>query len=450
MKASDRRTGEASEPGEMKASDRRTGEASEPGNMKASGRRTAQASERLARGVTAVLVLLAGCRPPEVVPGLDGERPRPPVLTLRPSASATPRFVVRGEAQAGTTVRLFPNFECAGVALAVAPAEALVEGVPLDAVPHSLNPVTGQAVSPAGLTSECSAAVQFTHLSGFPQSLGLVTVPSTYGAEPRPILKARVLPALAGQLVRLYEGDGCQGAPFAELTREQAQVGVPVSARRNQHTEWSGRVENADGDASSCAGVGYLHDDLPPEAPWLASAEPSSPSSESAVTLNIGSLENCVDVFTSRGCQGSPLPFSCPVQSHQYVLVTVTPDAVTDFSAWATDAAGNRSECVELLAHRHDSMAPPARPQVYAVHNGVPRGSFTVWAVGGAGGDSRVTLFANATCSGTPLAALLLSGYSIDVTLELTSSPWASFSAEAWLNGHPSDCASTRVFVDHP
>lgn len=307
------------------------------------------------------LLWLAACQPAREVPGLSGERPAAPALSVRPTRSHHVSFTVSGSAEPGTRVRLFTNAACDGLALLEVSPEALAAGVTVGAVPSSFNVIAARALSALGTPSECSERVVFEQLGLSPvPPLLLDLSPPSPSPVGTPLLTGR---AADGTRVRLYQGKACLGAPMQEVSPAQLERGVTVVASRNTVTYWSGEAVESEGSSSACVTVSYFHDDLPPKPPVLSPPLPPTPSSEPYVVLNLAcELSDSVALYARPGCQESPVVARCS----RDVWSRAEPDAVTQYSARAVDQAGNASRCVEVFTYVHDSALPPWLGEVTA------------------------------------------------------------------------------------
>lgn len=350
------------------------------------------------------LLWLTACQPARDVPGLSGERPAAPALSVRPTRSHHLSFTVSGHAEAGTRVRLFANAACDGLALLEVSPEALAAGVTVGAVPSSLNVIAARALSALGTPSECSPSVVF-------EQLGLSPVPGlTLDLRPRgpspvatPSITGR---APEGSRVRLYLGQQCLGQPLQEVSPAQLERGVPVVAERNWVTYWSGEAVESEGSSSPCVTISYFHDDLSPKPPVLRPPLPVTPSSDPYVVLDLEcELSACVALYARPGCQDPPENTRCSGQ----LLSLAEPDAVTQYSARTFDQAGNASRCVEVFAYAHDSSLPPWLSDVTARRGWGDAARIDVSV--SAQSNAEVLVFDGPACESPALGTALHSAY---------------------------------------
>jgi hypothetical protein len=100
-----------------------------------------------------------------------------------------------------------------------------------------------------------------------------------------------------------------------------------------------------------------------PTAPDLAAASDSGVNTDNTTNINpvtfTGTAEagSTVSLYAQTGCGGSAVATTTG-GSYTFTGVALTANAITTFSAKATDAAGNASPCSSNLAVTHDTTAP--------------------------------------------------------------------------------------------
>jgi hypothetical protein len=100
-----------------------------------------------------------------------------------------------------------------------------------------------------------------------------------------------------------------------------------------------------------------------PSAPDLAAVSDSGVNTDNTTNINpvtfTGTAEagSTVSLYAQTGCGGSAVATTTG-GSYTFTGVALTANAITTFSAKATDAAGNASPCSSNLAVTHDTTAP--------------------------------------------------------------------------------------------
>ncbi len=122
----------------------------------------------------------------------------------------------------------------------------------------------------------------------------------------------------------------------------------------------------------------------------------------------------------------------------------VTPDSTTTFYATQTDGTGT-SACSAGIKYRQVT-APPEPPSLDAVTPPSPANDNFPRLIGTGDPEATVSIYANATCSGAPLATgtgAAFGGSGIQVQVGDNST--TTFYAEAALAGISSDCSSSSI-----
>lgn len=175
-------------------------------------------------------------------------------------------------------------------------------------------------------------------------------------------------------------------------------------------------------------------DTTPPAEPTLSSTDPPSPDLENNPRI-LGSAEagSTVKIYAGGSCQGSPVAEGSAAQlASPGIAVTVPNNARREFTATATDASLNVSACsTPILYTTIIDEEPPLAP-VLETNPASPAPNSAPRVIGSAEEGSLVDVYANATCTGTPLkrvneATLASTG----VTVTVPASTTLSFSAKA-------------------
>jgi hypothetical protein len=161
------------------------------------------------------------------------------------------------------------------------------------------------------------------------------------------------------------------GAPFAAgLTGAGAIAGqwsdmqaTPVSPGDADNVSFCNNVETRIGGQG---GVWLKQDDLvPPPSPQLVTTDPTPPGGISGTPRILGAAEagSTVRVYAGTGCTGAPVATGSAAElGSPGITVSVAEGTTADFTATATDAAGNTSACSASISYTRIHGDPPANP----------------------------------------------------------------------------------------
>ncbi len=278
----------------------------------------------------------------------------PGLVTLTSAAPASPNPsttpAIKGTAEAGSTVRLYPTAGCTGTPSATGTAAAFANpGLTVTVGAGSTTTLRATATDAAGNTSACSSSsLVYVNDSSAP---GLVTLTSSTPPSPSPSTTPAVKGiAEAGSTVRLYPTAGCTGSPSATGTAAAfANPGLTVTVGAGSTTTFRATATDAAGNASGCStsSLTYVHDSTAP-APVMLTALVPGPQSTSTTPAVQGSAEpgSTVKVYATAGCTGTPAATGTAAAfASPGLTATVVLGSRTTFKATATDAAGNTSAC---------------------------------------------------------------------------------------------------------
>jgi hypothetical protein len=149
-----------------------------------------------------------------------------------------------------------------------------------------------------------------------------------------------------------------------------------------------------------------------PTAPVFLLSTPSSPSNSSTTpTLTLNSEEgNTVEIYTTVDCTGSPIATGVAgIGGNVSIPVSVSSNSTSVFTATATDTEENISPCSSTFTYIHENT-PPSVPVIVSSNPASPsQSSNPTLTISGEPG-STVSVFANGTCSGVPLATAIVDG----------------------------------------
>lgn len=230
------------------------------------------------------------------------------------------------------------------------------------------------------------------------------TVPASPASETHPLI---VGAAEDGSTVKIFEGPSCAGTAVASGTADElASPGIEVSAGSNSTTQFTATATNAASKESLCsAPISYTNDSDPPAEPTLGSTVPASPASSTTPKI-VGKAESgsTVKIFEAPSCAGSPVTSGTAAQlASPGIEVSVGSNSTTQFTAIATDAAGNESQCSGPISYTNDSVSPAA-PILSSTVPTSPASSTTPKILGAAEGGSTVRIYVGSGCAGTPTA----------------------------------------------
>ncbi len=186
-------------------------------------------------------------------------------------------------------------------------------------------------------------------------------------AEPRIIGSAE-----AESSVDVYASASCEGSPVASGTAvELAAPGIAVSAAEEATSQFSATATDVAENVSGCsAPIAYTRvpppDTEAPAAPLLESTSPASPATNAFPRI-LGSAEpsSRVDLYLSTDCEGSPVETgSAEELASPGIAVGVPAGASREFTATATDAAENTSDCSAPIAYTNNTILIIINPEV--------------------------------------------------------------------------------------
>ena len=186
--------------------------------------------------------------------------------------------------------------------------------------------------------------------------------------------------------VKIYRNATCSGTPEATGTVAQfTGGGITVAVTGDATTALSARASDASNNDSACSNaVNYVEDSTSPAAPQITSTSPTSPANDNNPEVK-GSAEagSTVRLYESPSCggsieaQGSAAAFASPG-----LTATVANDVTANFSATATDQAGNLSGCSTPVPYTEVSSdnLPPGASVTAPAAGSVVSGTVTVSA----------------------------------------------------------------------
>jgi len=229
--------------------------------------------------------------------GLDRDLVRIPIEFLRPSAptltatdppspanSNAPK--VKGNAPAGSTVRLFTTPTCSGSPAATGSAAAFASpGLTVSVTDDSTTTFYATATDQAGETSSCStSSIAYVESSPGPAAPILTsTDPASPANDNAPKLRGS---APAGTTLRIFAGAGCGPNPVATGSAAAfASPGLTVSVTDDSTTTFYATATDQAGETSSCStsSITYVEDSTVEVPPVSGSPPPPTAGTASAL-----------------------------------------------------------------------------------------------------------------------------------------------------------------------
>ena len=282
-----------------------------------------------------------------VTPVILGSQPPSPSNKIK-----TP--LIQGTAEPGSNVAVYATTDVMAAPCSGTPAGSMVAtggqfSLLATVLANTSTIFTAMATDAAGNPSLCSDPYTYVELERKPD------VPIFTGSDPASPSNVSS-PAIqgtteAGNLVVLYTDAACSG--------EQAGSGkagaggtfkIVATAKQNATTLFYATTADAAGNVSDCTAepFSYTHDSVPPDAPDVQGASPSSPNKATNPSV-IGTAEtgSTVHAYTSANCSGNTDAGHATTDSNGnfQVPVNVTAGTSTQFWAQATDVAGNTGPC---------------------------------------------------------------------------------------------------------
>lgn len=166
--------------------------------------------------------------------------------------------------------------------------------------------------------------------------------------------------AQRGTSVDVYANATCSGSPLATASASQLTgPGVVVAVADGTVNEFSARATDMEPLTSECSQpISYTEssDVVPPAPPQLTATDPASPNVSGTPRVR-GSAEagSTVRVYVGAACSGLPVATgSAAALESSGIAVQVDEGVTADFSATATDAGGNASECSQPISYTRE------------------------------------------------------------------------------------------------
>lgn len=299
----------------------------------------------------------------DMTPGMAPPAPTGLVVTpTGPAKNLSPS--VKGNALAGTTVKIYANATCSGTPAASGTAAEFANGVVVTVTANTTTQLAATATDPmSGLTSACSSPVSYTNDNTAPAAPMLTgtTPPSPSASDTMPFVNGS---AEAGSTVQIYSDSACAGTVLATGTAaDLAGAGIQVSVTAMATTNLYATATDVAGNVSACSSpaLPYLEDPTLPPAPTNLATTPMSPSKSVTMFKLTGTsaANTTVTVYTTNNCSGAPVTsgsstsFASPGFS-----ITVASNSINTYYANATSAANRTGPCSASIKYIEDELAP--------------------------------------------------------------------------------------------
>jgi sugar lactone lactonase YvrE len=253
---------------------------------------------------------------------------------VSPANNNNPR--VKGNAQAGSRVKIYKTSGCSGSPLAVGKAARFHStGVGVSVADNTTTKLRATVTDLAGNVSGCSKVRQYVEDSKAPPAPSIkATSPNSPANENQPLVRGF---AEAPSAIALYTA-GCSGSPIATGVASPFHFpGLSVSVLDNTTTTFRATATDAAGNTSPCSGPWrYVEDSISPQTTIVA-----GPTSQTTIRRPTFRFESSEMNSTFR-CRFDSQPFgrcSGPGASHTpYVQLALGSHT---FAVRAADRAGN-------------------------------------------------------------------------------------------------------------
>ncbi|MGE0550750.1 MAG: Ig-like domain-containing protein [Kofleriaceae bacterium] len=370
---------------------------------------------------------------------------------ISPAGSTTPS--VTGNAEAGSTVRIFTNPTCStGVAGLATATGGGAFSVALSVAGGSTTTFYATSTDAAGNSSSCSVSFVTYISDGLApeEPTGLATTPGSPSSSNTPNVTGTAEP---NATIRLYTTGDCSGAPaFTGTAIGTGSFTIATSVAANSTNTWRATATDSAGNASACStsSVTYVEDSTAPAVPTFATSTPTSPANANGPAISGGAEEGAtVRLWTSATCASGLAGTGTATAGNTFsIAVTVNDDTNTSFYANATDAAGNASSCTSMpLIYVEDSQAPNT-PNGLGTNPASPVNNPNPSIIGNAEPGSTVSVYTSVTCTGLAGTGVATAGaFSIPVTVgSNTTTLFYTRATDA--AGNQSSCSSSVTYIE--
>ena len=394
----------------------------------------------------------------------DTPPPAPVFSGVAPPVTGNTRTpIVSGTAEAASAVKVYGDSLCKGTMLGSGAATGGSFAVTATVPANQATSFYATATDAAGNVSPCAAGPSYVENEIPPAApvLSAPIPPSPSKASSVQIVGSETLAPVDGSLtLSLHDsisGKTCTGSPIATQAAFPGGGFVfPVTQGQftaNAANTFSVQATDAAGNSTCSAGLTWIHDDVAPLAPAIASSNPVSPAkgAGSAFPVLSGTAEAgaTVTVYALAACAGPSVATTTATGgTFTTSAITVPLNQTTTFTATAADAAGNVSGCSASFPYTSDTIAPA--PPVFtgtSPASGPPTSSSTPTVSGTAEPSSTVRIYRDPLCQSASPVATAAAGtgvFSAKVAVPLNAS--TTFGATATdAAGNTSACAAATT-----
>jgi hypothetical protein len=295
---------------------------------------------------------------------------------------------LNGTAKAGSSVTLYSGSTCASGSEVGTPQTATGGTYSFSSVALSAGDNTYSAKATDGVnTPVCSASgLTVTRDSIAPSvTLGSLTSPSATTTQ---TLSATATDAVGVTEVTFY----VDSTPYTGTFNTGTWSSAPIMGFTSGAYAITAQAKDAAGNTTTSTSFSLTIDTTAPAAPSapdLADASDSGVNTDNTTNITpvtfTGTAEagSTVSLYAQTGCGGSAVATTTG-GSYTFTGVALTANAITTFSAKATDAAGNASPCSSNLAVTHDTTAPTGTVATLSTTDTTPALSGTITEAGAA------------------------------------------------------------------
>jgi Ca2+-binding RTX toxin-like protein len=243
----------------------------------------------------------------------------------------------------------------------------------------------------------------------------------------------------------LAQGASCHIAFTFSVLKLPADAQAATGLQTRQRTAATA-VSDTD-TLTSATGSGVVTVKL--AAPALTDTDPDSPANDNAPevkgTAPAGTA--LVSVYPTANCSGTATTGSAANFASPGFTIGVGDDSSTTFSATVTDSAGGVSACSPTTITYVEDSTPPAAPTLTATVPDSPANNNSPKIKGTADANTTISLYANATCTGVPIATGTAAAYtSPGLTVTVANDSTTVFHATATdTAGNVSGCSGSSV-----
>jgi Ca2+-binding RTX toxin-like protein len=208
-------------------------------------------------------------------------------------------------------------------------------------------------------------------------------------------------------------------------------------------------ISDQDEFAQSTGGAGIVTVGLP--APSGLSVNPASPANNNAPKINgiANASADLVSVYPTANCTGTPVMGTVANFNGAGIMVAVTNDTTTTFSATVTDTGGGVSTCSTSTVTYVEDSTPPAVPTIDDTDPNSPSNVNTPSIKGTAAAGSTVRIYTNAVCTTLATSGSATSFASPGLPVTVASNSTTTFYATATDSvGNESACSAAFTYVE--